>query len=128
MTDKAAIPTAGFTIKNSGSSLNGIVGAGSGLAIAAYLIAVTFQGNLDQLGAMLLKEESYLEFALAIIILWALNKYGPTSPITDLLMTGTVIAVILRISAKINLSSITSNFASGNASMVQTVQAIVGAL
>jgi hypothetical protein len=125
MTDTPKMPSVSIS---GGGSLNGIVGAGSGLAIAAYVLAVTYQGNLDALGAMLMKEETYLEFVIAIVVVWALSKYAPISPITDLLIFGAFAALALRIAGKVSLPSILSQFANGQATMLQTVQTIAKAL
>lgn len=115
----------GFSISTEGTSLSDVLGAGSGLAIAAYLVAVTINGNISALGTLLKQEEGYLEFLVAIIIIWALNKWGPTNQVTDLLTMGVIVGLVLRIAGKINLGSIVQNFASGQATMLQTAQAII---
>ena len=116
----------GFNITTSGSSLSGVVGAGAGLGLAAYLIAVALQGNIRELGQKLLGEEKYLEFAIAIVIVWAATKYGPTSPLIDLLIVGVVVGVALRLASNTSLPAALTAFANGQAGMLQTVQAIFG--
>lgn len=116
----------GFTISTSGSTLSGLVGSAAGIGLAAYVVSVALHGNIQQLGQALLKEEKYLEFAIAIVIVWALAKWGPTSPITDLLIVGVVIGVALRLASNTSLPTALTAFANGQASMLQTVQALFG--
>lgn len=118
----------GLTVNTSGSSVSTIVGAGCGLALAAYIGAVAINGNIQTLGSDLMQEEGYLEFVIAIVVLWALAKYGPTGPITDFLIAASVIAFALRVSSKVQLPTILSQFASGQASMAATVKAIAQGL
>lgn len=117
-----------ISITTDGSSLSDVVGGVSGLAIAAYIVAVALNGNLSTLLTQLKGEEGYIEFLIAIIAIWALNKWGPTNQITDLLTVGVIVGLVLRISSRINLIGITQNFASGQANMLQTAQAIVQGL
>jgi hypothetical protein len=116
----------GQTITTQGDGLSTALGAASGLAIAAYVVAVIYQGNLDNLGSMLLKEEGYLEFVIAIVLLWMLHRYGPDSPITDAITGIGILVVILRLASTANLTSALSSFASGQAGLMQTVQALFG--
>lgn len=111
---------------DSGMGPANLMGAASGLAIAAYLIAVVYQGNLDKLGGMLLKEEGYLEFLVAIIALWTFHRFAPTSPVTDVITTVGLIGLAFKVAGNINFTSSLSAFASGQKNMAQTVSAIFG--
>jgi hypothetical protein len=117
-----------ISITTSGTGLSDVLGAGSGLAIAAYLALVTLNGNIAPLLTQLKQEEGYLEFLIAIILIWALNKWGPTNKVTDLLTVGVILGLVFRISSKIDLVGITKNFANGQATMQQTAQAIIQGL
>ena len=101
-----------------------LLGTVSGLAIASYVFAVVWQGNTKELGALLYTEEGYIEFIVALFVIGLLMKYGPTSPITDILVVGAVIGVLLRISSKVDLPSILQDFASGKVSGLTTIQTI----
>ena len=116
----------GFSITNSGSNLSGIVGSAAGVGLAAYIISVALHGNIQQLGQKLLGEEKYLEFAIAIVIVWAITKYGPTSPLIDLIIVIAVVAVALRLASTTSLPTALTAFANGQATMLQTVQALFG--
>lgn len=117
-------PSRGFNIDTSGPTISGIVGTAAGLGLAGYIGAVTLQGNLPALWQQLQQEELYIEFAIAIVIVWALMKYGPTSPIVDLLVLAAVVAVALKVAGNTSLQPALSQFASGQATMSQTIQAI----
>lgn len=101
-----------------------LVSAAAGLGLAGYVIGVALNGNLGALWTQLKKEEPYLEFAFAIVIVWALAKYGPTSEITDGLVIAAVVAVALKMAGRLNLQPALGNFASGQASIQQTVSSI----
>ena len=118
----------GFEISAPSMDYNSILTTVSGLGVAAYGIAVVIQGNGSQLVSMLKQEEGYLEFAIAIIAIGLLTKYGPTGPITDLLVVGVLLGLLFRISSNIDLGSIMTKFANGQATMAQTAQAIIAAL
>lgn len=115
-----------FTLSTEGQSIENILGAGSGIAIAAYLIAVVMNGNTNQLGSLLVQEEPYLEFVVAILAIWALAKWGPTGPITDSLVIGAVVALALKVGANVNFGSTLQQFASGQKGILATGQALIG--
>jgi hypothetical protein len=119
-----AFRTGGFTVNTEGASLMGIVGAASGVGLAAYLIAVVLQGNLQPLIKLLQTEEPYLEFAVAIVIVWALMKYGPTSEVTDLLVVGAVAGVALKLAGRLNIGTAVDSFAQGKTGILQTVETV----
>lgn len=115
----------GVTVDTDNGSLGSFVGAASGIAIAAYLAAVIYQGNLSALGTQLMTEEGYLEFLVALVVLWALAKYGPGGPIFKMLLGTTVIGVGLTVSGKLpQLGTTLQAFGSGQANMLQTIQAL----
>jgi hypothetical protein len=114
----------GFTVSTEGASLMGIVGASAGIGLAAYIIAVALQGNLSKLFDLLKTEEPYLEFAVAIVIVWALMKYGPTSEVTDLLVVGAVAAVALKVAGRLNIGTAIDGFASGKTGILQTIETV----
>ena len=116
----------GFSVSTSGTGVMDIVGAGSGLAVAAYLVAVALNGNATALGALLMKEEPYLEFVVAVLIIWALHKYGPTGTVTDLITVGVIVGVVLRLAGVINLNNVLTPFAQGKAGILQTLQSVLG--
>lgn len=119
-----AFSQGGFQVSTEGATIMGIVGAASGVGLAAYIIAVVLQGNLQKLVALLQQEEPYLEFAVAIIIVWALMKYGPTSAATDWLVVGALTAVALKLAGRLNIGTALDSFAQGKTGILQTVETI----
>lgn len=104
-----------------------LIGAAAGIGIATFIFAVVWQGNTKELGAMLFKEEGYIEFLVALFLLGLLMKYGPTSKITDLFVVMAVLAVLFKVASNVNFGTTLSDFASGKTNMLNTVKALFGA-
>ena len=106
-------------------SLENLVGAMAGAGIGAYFLAVLWHGNVRQLGHMLLNEEGYIEFIVALLILGAVNKYGPQGKITSAITTMAIIGVLVKIGMNTNLNQTLAKFASGQATALDTVKSLM---
>lgn len=120
MTDAPDIK--GINVKLPSNDINSISGALAGLGIAGYVLAVAINGNMIKLGQYLVQEEPYVEFVVAILIIWALEKWGPSNGITTLLVSGVVVGLILRLGSRVNINALATEFAAGKISMLQFVE------
>lgn len=96
----------------------------SGAGIGVYLFAVVWHKNTVQLGRYLKKEEGYIEFIVALLILGAINKYAPSSKIAKTLTAFAILAALISIAEKNNLSAKLGEFASGRVSGLDTLKDI----
>jgi hypothetical protein len=108
------------------TSIDKVLGAVTGVGVGLYIIQVVAKGNTKNLYELVKDETGYLEFLIALYVLYLLHKFGPTSKITDALIVMAVIAVLIKAATHSNLSSALSDFAAGRKSMFQTLSEILG--
>lgn len=83
-----------------------------GVLLGGYLIAVFYNGNSEKLFSALSHERGYLEFVIALVVLYYLLKYDKTGIVaTFCILGGTALA--LQNAGKINLGNATDKFAKG---------------
>jgi len=105
---------------------NNLIATVIGASFGIYLGAVVWNNNVNTLGAMLIKEGGYLEFLIAIALLMVIHTYLPGNPVTDLITAIAVVAVLIKAAGNTNISTALTNFSNGQATMLQTVEAILG--
>lgn len=108
------------------TSIDKVLGAVTGVGLGLYTLKVIVNGNIVELGSLVKEETGYLEFLIAIYVLYLLHKNGPTHSIVDGLIVIAVVAVLIKAATKSNLSSLLSDFGAGRASMLETVNKIIG--
>lgn len=91
-----------------------------GILLGFYLIMVFYQGNAFKLKDQLLTERIYLEFVLAIILLYYINKWDRTGLVAPLI-TLFGIAWLLKLTGRFDLSKIMGDFASGSRDLFGTI-------
>lgn len=108
------VPTATLS-----SSIDGI----STLALAAYLVAVVYQGNVKSLGAAVLADgPGFLEAVVSIYILALLvNVKGPIGDIMSALIVLALIVLIVKLMSG-NGASAMKAFGSGQISLFELVK------
>lgn len=94
--------------------------------MGGYLVAVAWQQNLGQLWELLKQETGYLDFVIALVVLGALHKYGPTNKIADALIVMVIVGVLLRLARTVNITDITRRFANGELGIVGLVRTLLG--
>lgn len=92
----------------------------SGILIAVYLGTVVYRGNVSKLYSLLTGEMGYLDFVLAIAILYLIYNNPHTSFLAPFILLG-IAAIIISRSSNSNLASITSKFSSGQAGLLDTI-------
>jgi Kef-type K+ transport system membrane component KefB len=86
------------------------------IALAIYLIAVVYRGNLFPFLNELKKEIGFLEFVVAIYIIYRLMKIPSLSGIVGMFVVGAVLAALLRGSQNFSASDF-NDFATGKISI-----------
>lgn len=105
--------------------IESLVGSLSGAAIGVYAFSVVWHGNVKRLGHLLIEEEGYVEFIVAIALLGLVNRYGPSGKVTNAITTMTIIAVLVRLGANTNLNQTLAKFAGGQASALDTLKSLL---
>lgn len=104
--------------------MENLISSSAGGAIGVYLFAVVWRGNIKELGKLLAKEEGYIEFLIAIMILYALDKYGPENKVTKIITTMAILAVVLRFAQRSGLTGKFSEFQIGKISGFDFVKSL----
>lgn len=104
---------------------NKLLGGVSAIAIGAYLIAVVFKGNTQELLALIKGETGYIDFVVALFILGAISHYGPTSKISSILIAATLIGLVIRVGGHMNFLPAITKFANGEAGILETLRTII---
>ncbi len=109
-----------------------VFGGVVGVLLGVYLVRVGIAGNGKQLLALLREDDKYLDFLLALWILWVLHEYGPTHDITDqLVISGIVGTILLVVHNNPQIFSNLELFGEGKIGLAdlfkQTAQSAVGA-
>jgi hypothetical protein len=95
---------------------------------AGYIGAVLYQGNGNKLAAELSKEGRFLEFLVAVYIVWFLaSQKGPVGKIASPLVTVGLVAAALVWISKAGVADAIRGWQAGNAGMFETVLKIFGA-
>jgi hypothetical protein len=84
----------------------------SAIALAAYLGAVVYQGNVSALMGDLYNDRGYLEFVIGLFIIYQLMTFAPTSELSTGLFVLALIGVLLKFASAINSQTI-SDFMNG---------------
>lgn len=102
--------------------LNGAATVGAG----AYLVTVVYKGNTHELFTLLKSEKGYIDFVIALFILGAIQKYGPTSKLSSTLTAITLIALAVKTMGKTGVSDAITKFGRGEAGILETAKSILG--
>jgi hypothetical protein len=95
--------------------LGNTFGTVSGLAIGAYFVGVAINGNTTALISELQTEKGYIYFLGSLFAIGALQKYGPTSKITDALLLLSIAGVAIKLGTNVDLQAIRKTiFPDGN--------------
>lgn len=105
-------------------SVDQLAGTLAGVGLGVYLFAVVWHGNTKTFGHMIMQEEGYVEFVIALLLLGLVNKYGPSSKITNAITTMAIIAVLVKVGANTNINQTLANFASGQTSALDTLKSL----
>ncbi len=100
--------------------LNSISGAFAGI----YLAGTVFNGKLNELIKLLMQEVGYLEFLVALFVLYNLTINKWTSGPTWVFVALGVMSLVLYVAANYDFKSALSNFASGQTGLFDTLLAI----
>lgn len=85
--------------------LSYLLNASAGCALGAYIIAVTVQGNLlpnsqkADLVDYVVSDADYIEFVVAMVVIWALLQWGPSKEVVGPIVVVGVLGVILKAGA-----------------------------
>jgi hypothetical protein len=107
------------------ATIEELLGSLSGAAIGAYAFSVVWHGNTKTLGTYLMQEEGYVEFIVALLILGAVDRWGPTGKVASAITTMTIIAILVKIGMNSNLNQNLAKFASGQTSALDTIKALL---
>lgn len=105
-------------------SIENLLGSLSGAAIGAYCFSVVYHGNTKALGHLLINEEGYVEFIIALMLLGLVNKYGPAGKLTSAITTMVIIGVLVKMGANTNLNQTLAKFAAGQATILETLKSL----
>lgn len=97
------------------------------VALSVYLIIVFYRGNLFPLLNELKKETGYLEFVVAIYIIYLLLKIEATRPIVYLFVVGAVTVMLLKMSRNFDLNAF-RDFQAGKINLFQLLSGALGAI
>lgn len=92
----------------------------AGVLIGGYVIMVLYNGNGLKLKDQLMTERLYLEFVLAIMLIYYINKYDNTGLVAPLIMLFGI-GWLLKLSGRFDLSKIMKDFASGSRGLFDTI-------
>ncbi len=95
------------------------------IALAVYLVIVFYRGNIFPMLNELKKETGYLEFLIAIYLVYLLLKIQATRPIVALLVTGAVMVMLIKMSQNFSASKF-SDFQAGRINLFQLATSVLG--
>lgn len=72
------------------------------IALAVYLVMVVYRGNLFPFLTELKKEVGFIEFVVAIYIIYRLMQIPSIAPIVGMFVTGAIFAALIRASQNFN--------------------------
>ena len=88
--------------------------------LGTYLLIVFSNGNAYKMAELLKKEKGYLEFILALMLVYYLTKYDKTGLVAPLVsLSG--LAILLYSANYLNLSDLSKKFANGEISLFDTI-------
>lgn len=73
-----------------------VMDGAASIAVAVYIVACLYQGNIKQLGLEVIKEGGYLEAIIAAYILWKLYHVNSIRPIVGALLFAAILAAIIQ--------------------------------
>lgn len=108
--------------------IDGIISTVGGVGLGAYLIAVVFQGNGKTLLTEVTKDWQYLEFLVAIYILYALHASKWGGQIVTMLIQTAIVALLIKMAAASGngITEASDSFAAGKLSLFQYIQTVLG--
>ena len=93
-----------------------VMDGAAAIAIGVYLVIVIYRGNVIPFLNELKKEVGFLEFIVAVYILYRLVKIPTAGPIIGALAAGAILAAVLKASQNFNSTAFTQ-FANGQISI-----------
>ncbi len=98
------------------SDFDEVMDGAASIALAVYLVAVVYRGNLFPFLNELKKEMGFVEFVVAIYIIYRLMQIPSISPIVGMFVVGAILAALLRASQNFD-ANLFSQYAAGNISL-----------
>ena len=103
-------------------ALNGV----AAIALAGYVGAVIYNGNLNAMIAALSEEAGYLEFVAALAVLWYLAQWKVLGGATNWLVIGFCVAVAMKIVADPTVVQAIGDFGAGRLTMWEALMTAFG--
>lgn len=103
-----------------GSVIGGVADFGTGLALAIYLALVLYQGNMKTLASDAVQDYGYLEWLVAVVILYAIYRVVDNKVIAWIIILA-VIAVLLKVGVNTTLTSSIQKFGQGKQGLFATL-------
>lgn len=94
------------------------------IVVAGYIGTVIAQGNADQLFKEIKTETPFLEFVVALAILWTLSRNKSVGPAVNAFVIMALLALGLKIAANTNSSNALKEFGNGNAGLFETIRKV----
>lgn len=92
----------------------------SGLILGVYLFAVVYQGNVKPLYNDALGDYGYLEWLLAVVLLYAIYKTVDNKLVAWIIILG-VIGVLLKMSSTTSITDTIASYAKGKTGLFQSI-------
>lgn len=96
----------------------------SGAFVGVYLAGTVFNGKLNELIKLLMQEIGYLEFLVALFVLYNLTINKWTSGPTWVFVALGVLSMLLYVTANYDFKSAFADFANGKTGLFDTLLAI----
>lgn len=100
------------------SDFDEIMDGAASIALAVYLVMVVYRGNLFPFLNELKKEVGFLEFVVAIYLIYKLMQIPSIAPIVGMFVTGAILAALIRASQNFN-ADLFNQFANGQINLFQ---------
>lgn len=110
-----------------GEGLDGALDGLSAIVVAVYLFFVFSNGNIDALVSALFSSQSlgYLEFVIALFLLWQLLKIQALQPASGMLVGGAILAVFIKAAASAGTSEAWGRFGNGQIGLFGLLSAVL---
>jgi hypothetical protein len=96
----------------------------SGVFLAVYVAGTVYNKKLNELIKLLLGEVGYLEFLVALFVLYQLTINKWTSGPTWVFVALGIMSIVLFAASKLDLGSIMADFATGKVGLFDTLLAL----
>lgn len=114
-----------IVLETADNTLDGALDGVASVGLAVYLILVFYRGNLFPLLSELKKEYGYLEFLLALFIVYRLMKVQSIRPVVASFVFAAVLIAAMNIS-KLADMSLLKQFADGKVGLFKVIYSTFG--